>query len=185
MSNSRNRTSPRLLKPPGASESLTLCFLSRNDHCLEFCVYFLAFCYSFTTGPSNTLLRLAHFALIYIVSSIFYSLLFHLIWILRLVRVCSCSSCIFTAEFHCTKTPEFIHSFSCQWTIWVVSRVLPSQAMLLWAHFYLSCFLTCESLPKPSIILFCFNLPFPGYWRGGASFMCPLVTYSSSQSCLS
>lgn len=88
MSNSRNRTSPRLLKPPGASESLTLCFLSRNDHCLQFCVYFLAFCYSFTTGPSNTLLSLAHFALIYIVSSIFYSLLFHLIWILRLVHVC-------------------------------------------------------------------------------------------------
>lgn len=123
-----------------------------------------------------------------IVSSIFYSLLFHLILILRLVHVdvCNCSWFIFTAEFHCTKTPEFIHSFSCQWTSWVVSSVLLSQAMLLWAHFYVSCFHTsCEILPTRSMTLFCFNLPFPGYWRGGASFMCPLVTYISSQSCLS
>lgn len=120
------------------------------------------------------------FNFIYMVSSIFYSLLFHLTLILKFIHVdaCSCSSFIFTAEFHCINMPGFIHAFACQWTSWVVSSVLPLQAMLLWAYFYMSYFYTeiskfseISSHPRQMITHYCFHLHFPDYWRGGTSYI--------------
>lgn len=65
---------------------VTLCFLHRSDHCLEFCVFL--FCYSFLICSSNILLSL-YFA--YVASPVFYSLLFNLTLILRFFHVNACS----------------------------------------------------------------------------------------------